>query len=406
MRISAIISEYNPIHNGHVHHIRRTKEITDSDAIICIMSGNYVQRGIPSIIDKWNRTKAALECGADLILELPVIYSLSSAEFFAYGAVSLLSSLGVVNNISFGSEIGEVSFLMKAATVLINEPNDFKIKLKQQLDKGDAYPRARSTALAHYLTITEGYINETLMENLNSSNNILGIEYCKSLIKLNSCIKPYTIKREGSGYNDISLGSTFSSATAIRKYIKDNDGIDELKQHLPEKSFTLIKKLHNDKYPFVFADSMLPFIKYKYFNNKESLLRLPDVSEGLHNRIYDALAKEGNFENLIEAIKSKRYTYTRISRILCQYYVGFDNYDTGEMRKQPSPYCRILGFSKTGMQVLKKIKKNSDIPVYTKLPNFINKTMELDLKATQTYSMLNNTISPNADYLISPIIID
>jgi predicted nucleotidyltransferase len=406
MKISAIISEYNPIHKGHVHHINRTKELADSDAIICIMSGNYVQRGIPAIIDKWNRTKAALECGADLILELPVVYSLSSAEFFAQGAVSLLSSLGVIDSISFGSEIGDINFIMKIANVLLKEPCELKNKLKLNLDKGYAYPKARSLALINYFTEVEGISNNNLSESLNSSNNILGIEYCKSLLKLKSSIKPYTIKREGSTYNDKDLNSIFSSATSIRKYIKDNKSIDELREHMPDKSYELLKGLKNANYPFVFESLMLPFIKYKYFNHKESLISLPDVSEGLHNRVYEGLLNENSYEDLIGKIKSKRYTYTRISRILCQYFVGFDNYPTDELRSQPSPYCRILGFNKEGMKALKHIKKNSSIPVYTKLPRNINSTMKLDIMATQTYSLLNSFISPMDDYLISPIIID
>lgn len=406
MKISAIISEYNPIHKGHVHHIKRTKELADSDAIICIMSGNYVQRGIPAIIDKWNRTKAALECGADLILELPVVYSLSSAEFFAQGAVSLLNSLGVIDSISFGSEIGDINFIMKIANVLLKEPNEFKLKLKLNLDKGYAYPKARGLALIDYFTETLDMSNKNLSESLSSSNNILGIEYCKSLLRLNSSITPYTIKREGSTYNDKDLNNIFSSATSIRKYIKDNKNIDELRNHMPDKSYELLKGLRNADYPFVFESLMLPFIKYKYFNHKESLINLPDVSEGLHNRIYEGLLNENSYEGLIEKIKSKRYTYTRISRILCQYFVGFDNYPTNELRSQPSPYCRILGFNKEGMKVLKHIKKNSSIPVYTKLPRNINSTMKLDIMATQTYSLINSFVSPMDDYLISPIIID
>jgi predicted nucleotidyltransferase len=406
MKIAAIISEYNPIHNGHVHHIKLTKELANSDAIVCIMSGNYVQRGMPAIIDKWNRTKAALECGADLILELPVVYSLSSAEFFAYGAVSLLNSLGVIDSISFGSEIGEIDFIMNIASVLIKEPGEFKVKLKLNLDKGYTYPKARSLALIDYFNEFEGIANKNLSDNLNSSNNILGIEYCKSLLRLNSSIKPYTIKRKGSAYNDMALNSIFSSATSIRKYVKDNESIDELRKHMPDKSYKLLNSLKNADYPFVFEDLMLPFIKYKYFNHKKSLINIPDVSEGLHNRIYEGLLKEDTYGGILERIKSKRYTYTRISRILCQYFVGFDNYPTNELRNQPSPYCRILGFNKAGMKALKHIKKNSSIPVYTKLPKVINTTMELDIMATQTYSLLNGFVSPMDDYLISPIIID
>jgi predicted nucleotidyltransferase len=406
LKISAIVSEYNPLHNGHVYHIKKTRETTNSDAIICIMSGNYVQRGLPAIIDKWNRTRAALECGADLIIELPVIYALSSAEFFSFGAVSLINSLGVVNNLSFGSEIGNIDFIMKIAKVLLDEPFQFKVNLKLYLDKGYAYPRARSLALIDYLSANDELINQNFIEALNSSNNILGIEYCKSLLRLKSTVIPSTIKREGSNYNDELLNDTFSSATSIRKHIKENKSLSELSQHMPFKSFDLITRLYNDGYNFVDENLMLPLIKYKNYSFNGGLTNLPDVSEGIHNRIDEAIIKANDYSSLIEAVKTKRYTYTRISRILCQYFIGFDNYNTAELRTLPCPYSKVLGFNKTGAKVLRQIKENSEIPIYTKLPKTITKTMELDIQATKTYSLLNTFINQNSDYLISPIIID
>jgi predicted nucleotidyltransferase len=405
MNISAIISEYNPLHKGHVYHIEKTKEITDSDAIICIMSGNYVQRGLPALIDKWNRTKTALECGADLVIELPVIYSLSSAEFFSSGAVSLLNSLGVVNNLSFGSEIGDIEFIKQIASVLVKEPLEFKSKLKIHLDNGTPYPKARSMALIEYLTFENSVPNSHMSEALNSSNNILGIEYCKSLLKLNSSIKPLTIRREGGSYNDENLNAVFSSATSIRKYMKEEKNLSLLEQHMPKKSYEMIRSLKEEAYPFVYGDFILPFIKYKAFSVGDGLHNLPDASEGLHNKIYDELSRATGYDELLNNIKSKRYTYTRISRILSQYFIGFENYPTDELRKLNCPYARVLGFNETGMKVLKHMKKNSEIPVYTKLPRKPDKTMELDIKATQTYSILNSFVAPNSDYLVSPIII-
>lgn len=403
MKICAIISEYNPLHNGHIYHINKTKELTNSDAIICIMSGNYVQRGIPAIIDKWNRTKAALKCGADLVIELPVIYSLSSAEFFAFGAVSLLNSLRVVDYLSFGSEIGNINFILDIAKVLNEEPLEFKTLLRSNLNTGSTYPSARSKALIEFLSKEKSYSNLSLSSHLNSSNNILAIEYCKSLIKLNSNIKPITIKREGGSYNSNEFNNKFSSATSIRNFLKENSNIYPLKNHLPFESFLLIDKLKNDNYEFIYEDLMFPYIKYKYFTSNEDITNLPDVSEGIHNRIYKALKKSLDYYSLIENIKSKRYTYTRISRILCQYYIGFENYNTRLLRSLPCPYARILGFNENGIKVLRKIKGNSSIPVYTKLPNNAEDTLALDIQSTKSYSILNKNISPYSDYLISPI---
>ena len=402
MNISAIIAEYNPLHNGHLYHIKKTKELTNSDAIICIMSGNYVQRGIPAIIDKWNRTKIALECGADLVIELPAVYSLSSAEFFSFGAVSLLNSLGVVDSISFGSELGSMDFILKAAQLLLNEPEKFKNELKIYLDKGYTYPFSRSKALIDYFN-HEGYALDDVEAIFNSSNNILAIEYCKSLFKLKSNIKPYTIKREGGSYNSQQLNNIFSSATSIRKFLKENGSVLELDEHIPSKSFNLINSLKSQGYRFVFEDLMLPFIKYKCFAYGENITNLPDASEGIHNRIYKALDKSKTYHDLIDNIKSKRYTYTRISRILCQYYVGFEQYDTKVLRSESCPYARVLGFNETGINILRSMKGNSSIPIYTKIPKNPDSTLKLDLQATKSYSLLNDFVSPYSDYLISPI---
>jgi predicted nucleotidyltransferase len=404
MKISSIIAEYNPLHNGHVYHIQKTKEVTDSDAIICIMSGNYVQRGIPAIIDKWNRTRTALECGADLVIELPVIYSLSSAEFFAQGAVSLLNSLGLVDSICFGSELGDMNFILSIAGLLNTEPEDFKVSLRKYLDEGATFPLARSKALEEYISSNwQSDYNFNLKEVLNSSNNILAIEYCKSLLKLKSSIKPFTIRREGGTYNSQELNNTFSSATSIRKFLKGNSSLHELEFHLPKPSYRTLINLKENNYNFVFEDSMFKYIKYKSFTSPSNINNLPDVSEGLDNKIYKAVKAAESYHELTENVKSKRYTYTRIGRILCQYFIGFENYDTEFLRTIQCPHARVLGFNEVGTNILKALKETSSIPVYNKLPKILTSTLSLDLQATKSYSLLNNSISPSSDYLISPI---
>lgn len=182
MNISGVIVEYNPFHNGHLYHINKTKEFTNCDGIVAVMSGNFVQRGVPSIIDKWNRTKMALLNGVDLVLELPVLYSLSSAEFFALGAVSLLNNIGVVSNLCFGSEVGDINNILEIAKVLYEESNEYKTLLKSHLNNGLSFPTARTEALREYLVYNEKtcfHFNNFL----TSSNNILAIEYCKNLLK-------------------------------------------------------------------------------------------------------------------------------------------------------------------------------------------------------------------------------
>ncbi|MBU3091612.1 nucleotidyltransferase [Clostridium sp. CM028] len=406
MNISGIIVEYNPLHNGHVYHINKTKELTNCDALICVMSGNFTQRGIPSSIDKWTKTKMALNNGVDLVIELPTIYSVSSADFFSFGAVSLLNSLGVVDNICFGSEHGNINDLYNISNILLQEPIEFKSLLKTYLSKGITYPLARSNALYDYLMNSKLDISDLLLDNcLNSPNNILGIEYCKSLIKLKSSITPYTLKREGASYNSDLLHNEFSSATAIRKFLKENGSLIKLAGHIPSSVLTELQNLYSKNYEFTFEDSMFPYIKHKSATSKNSLVNLPDVSEGLDNRIISSLQNSLSYSSALANIKSKRYTYTRISRILCQYFIGFDSFDTKKLRSMPCPYARILGFNSNGKSILKSIKSNSSIPLYTKIPKKCNDTMQLDTQSTRAYSIINSSISHNSDYLISPIII-
>ncbi|MGH4050515.1 MAG: nucleotidyltransferase [Clostridium sp.] len=407
MNISGIIVEYNPLHNGHVYHINKTKEITNSDALICVMSGNFAQRGIPSSIDKWTKTRMALNNGVDLVIELPSIYSISSAEFFSFGAVSLLNSLAVVDNICFGSEHGDINDISTISNLLYEEPHQFKSLLKTYLDAGNGYPVARANALSDYFKNADTNISNLLLSDfLKSSNNILGIEYCKSLIKLNSSISPYTLKREGASYDSNLLGNKFSSASAIRKFLKDNGSLTELEAYVPSSVLYEIQKLYSKNEKFIFEDSMFPYIKYKSACSKNTLVNLPDVSEGLDNRIIKSLQNNNRYSTAIEGIKSKRYTYSRISRILCQYFIGFDNFNTKKLRSMPCPYARILGFNSNGKSILKSIKSNSSIPLYTKIPKKLNDIMRLDIQSTRAYSLLNSNINPNSDYLISPIIID
>ncbi len=408
MKVTGIIVEYNPFHKGHLHHIKKSKALTGSDAIVAVMSGNFVQRGLPAIIDKWNRTKMALMNGVDLVIELPLLYSLSSAEFFASGSISLLNSLGIIDNVCFGSECGDIDILFYIAKILIEEPMNFKIFLKEELNQGFSYPSARSNALLKFLNFSNNieFSCESIKETLNSPNNILGLEYCKKLIKLNSNIEAFTIKREGGDYNSTFLSEKFSSASSIRNYIKENGNVHDLKNHIPENVHNLLLSLNKKNYNFTFEDEMLPYLKYKYILYKNSIEKLPDVSEGIHNRIYKGLENSQTFNDITNYAKTKRYTYTRINRILTQFLIGFENWDTVNLRKNPCPYARVLGFNHTGSKILKEAKQNSTIPIYTKLPKNPIPILNLDIHGTRVYSLLNKSIRANEDYLTSPIIID
>lgn len=407
MNTLGIIAEYNPFHNGHLYHIQRAKEITHSDAVVAVMSGNFVQRGIPALVDKWIRTEMALLNGIDLVLELPVVYSLSSAEFFALGAVSLLNSIGIVNSICFGSESGNISTLKTIAEILEEEPIDFKNYLKTFIDTGASYPSARCNALVQYLKDRDGICPLPLSKIMMSPNNTLGIEYCRSILRLRSNIKPFTILREGSKYNSDILEDSFSSATALRKYFKENKPLHNLYKYVPNNIMELLINLSAQGYSFTFSDYMFSFIRYRLLTalNPNDLLNIPDISEGLENRIYKYIENMSGFDELIEVVKSKRYTYTRISRILCQLFVGFENYDTAALRKKNCPYARVLGFNKRGKELLNEMKTKSQIPFYVKVPRECNDIMKLDIQATRAYSLINRSIDSNSEYIRHPVIL-
>ena len=399
MNITGIITEYNPFHNGHKFHLEESKKQTKSDGTICIMSGNFVQRGGPAIIDKWKRTELALNNGVDLIIELPTFYAVSSAEFFAKGAVSILNSLNIVNNLFFGSEIGDAKALSEIAKVLVSEDERFQNILKENLSLGLTFAKAREKSLIEYLNSSE--INNII----TSSNNILGIEYIKALLKLNSSINPVALKREGSNYNDKSLSQTFSSATSIREVLKNTSNIEDLKNIIPLESYEVFSKLQEQDYRFTFEEEMFKYIKYKIQTNCVNFNNLYEVTEGLDNKIIKEISSSNSLHEFILKIKSKRYTYSKISRILTHIYLGLDNDDFKDIANENNLYVRVLGFNKTGREILSLIKANSSIPLITKVPRFTNNPLlKFDLQATACYSLLNDKVNPFNDYLQSPII--
>lgn len=399
MNITGIITEYNPFHNGHKFHLEESKKQTKSDGTICIMSGNFVQRGGPAIIDKWKRTELALNNGVDLIIELPTFYAVSSAEFFAKGAVSILNSLNIVNNLFFGSEIGDAKALSEIAKVLVSEDERFQNILKENLSLGLTFAKAREKSLIEYLNRSE--INNII----TSSNNILGIEYIKAILKLNSSINPVALKREGSNYNDKSLSQTFSSATSIREVLKNTSNIEDLKNIIPLESYEVFSKLQEQDYRFTFEEEMFKYIKYKIQTNCVNFNNLYEVTEGLDNKIIKEISSSNSLHEFILKIKSKRYTYSKISRILTHIYLGLDNDDFKDIANENNLYVRVLGFNKTGREILSLIKANSSIPLITKVPRFTNNPLlKFDLQATACYSLLNDKVNPFNDYLQRPII--
>ena len=379
MKIVGLIAEYNPFHSGHQYHMEKAREITGADAVIVVMSGNFVQRGAPAIMPKHIRAKAALKSGASVIIELPVCYAAGSAEYFAYGAISLLEKLGCVDIVCFGSECGDIEVLQDLAQMIHDEPEEYKGFLNDYLKRGNSFPLARQKAMKDFLK------SDTADSVLGEPNNILGIEYLKALYRLNSKIKPYTIKRVSSHYHDEILQEHYSSASAIRKVISEQNEFDWNGQ-VPDCCVSLYKENYQLRYP-VSANDFSILLKYKLLQeSKESLTEYLDVSKDLANRILNKLNQFISFEQFCELLKTKETTYSRISRALIHILLDIKASDMKEIE-----YARILGFHTEASDVLSLIKKKARIPLVTKLTTVENlslsakKMLEQDVYAANLY---------------------
>lgn len=375
--VLGIVSEYNPFHNGHLYHLNESKKITNSDYTVAIMSGNFMQRGEPAFIDKWSRTKMAIESGIDLVIELPTIYAISSAENFATGAVKLLDALKIVDFISFGSECNDISVLEDITKVLCSEPADYRTLLSHELSRGISFPKAREKALMMYLNDVRRFANV-----LSSPNNILGIEYLKALRKQKSNIEPISIKRNGSEHNEniISTNSKIASATAIRNTCLSNN-FSILQNVIPKSTYTILEEnIHRGN----FVQGLSTFDKEIIYTLRKmstnEIADLPDVSEGLEFALKTAANSCNSVIELLSMIDSKRYTKTRIQRILLYAILGITKKDM-QISKNITPYIRVLGFNQKGKIMLSEISnKNSKIPLVTSVKKFMDNVPNKNLK--------------------------
>lgn len=372
-KILAVIAEYNPFHNGHLYHLQKSKKMLNPDYSICIMSGNFCERGNTSVIDKWSKAEVAIKCGFDLVIELPTVYSISSAENFAEGALKILNAFGDDVTLSFGSECGNLDVLNSISDVLCNEPKEFTTILSHELSKGLSYPKARENALLIYLNDVRKYANI-----LSNPNNILGIEYIKAIKKLKSNVTPFTVKRIDSGYNSLKIKDRLASATAIRELIKDKKDVKKL---LPLASYNIL--LDNINHGKIVCDISVFEREIIYTLRKmkvQEIANLQDVSEGLENLIKESVNSCNNLEDLISSIKSKRYTRSRIQRILLYSLLNITKKDVQDSYKV-KPYIRVLGVSKNGKILLSQISNNKNkMPIITSVKKFIDTNNNLILK--------------------------
>ncbi len=378
MNIVGLITEYNPFHNGHLYHIKQAISLTNADFCIVVMSGNFVQRGAPAIIDKYSRAEMALKAGADLVLELPIPFACGSAEVFAHAAVSLFNSLGVVTHLCFGSECANDKLLSSLADILCKEPKSFRIALQNSLKKGNSFPKARTEAILSYLKnandesciIDQRNIDKNqIQEILSSPNNILGIEYLKALQRLSSSIHPIVIHRIASSYHSTQIQNEISSATAIRQVLEHTSKEFQLiSKAVPNIVLEKLSKNYGVTMPICSNDfsSLLNYC----FLTETNYSQYAEWTEELSNRVNRIQPTLYSFEDWAMQLKSKNITYTRICRSLIHLITKISKEDM-ELYKQYNYclYARLIGFRKESSPLLSLIKKHTNIPMISKAAN-------------------------------------
>ena len=420
MKVTGIIAEYNPFHNGHRYHLEQARKTTGADYIVVMMSGNFTQRGTPACFDKFTRAKMALENGADLVLELPVCYATSSAETFAEGGVCLLNQTGIVDYLCFGAEpIAQTTLLsennlshptttsttntvseqtakkekasptealsakhfLQTAAFFANEPTEYKAKLKAYLKDGHSFPTARNLAATPFLSETECHL-------LASPNNLLGLEYCKALLRKHSAIQPVPITRSGAGYHDTTISAKgFASASAIRKELlscleTQTPFSDKIALAVPD---SVAKQFQSKPFLYMTEEDFYPLLYYRLLYEDITPNYFLDFSKELTDRFKKATLPL-SYESLVEYLKTKQYTRTRIERALLHVLLQITTTDFQSFRETETGYLRILGFRKEASPLLRTLQNKASVPVITKLSDAKKQL------STDAYTMLSYDI--------------
>ena len=368
MKSIGIIAEYNPFHNGHLYHLNQIKEKYPDHTIILVMSGNFTERGDVSIIDKWKKTEIAQKAGIDLIVELPFPFATQSADYFSYGAITLLEHLKV-EKVVFGSESNNIEDLETIVDCQLNN-EDFDKLVKVYSKFGKNYPTALSLAL-----------KDLTGKEITTPNDLLGISYIKAIKKNNYNIKPETIKRTNL-YHEEELNEEISSATAIRKALKENVDIEK---HVPDFTIPYLKDLH-------FIEDYFTLLKYKILT-EDDLSKYQTVDEGIDQLLKKEISNTSSYEELVTKLKSKRYTYNKITRMLLHILCNFTKEKAHQF--QDISYIRLLGFNEKGRQYLNSIKKDIQVPIISKINRTKDPMLEFEIQTTKIYSLIGQDLTKN-----------
>lgn len=396
MKAVGLVTEYNPFHNGHLYHLNKAMELTGADISVAVMSGDFVQRGEPAVLDKYTRTSMALNSGVNLVVELPVNYAVSSAESFAAGALKVLDYIKA-DSIAFGSESGDIERLSKLAHILCDNEDTLYKEISKCTANGISYAAARQK-------VVEKLTDKDTAAMLTSSNNILAVEYLKAIIKNNYAIKPYTVQRQGDSYNDTDIRSEYASATALRKNLK----ADNISEYIPVKAGLILSSNTNYIYPdditeVLFTRLLDILFASNYDKNVfiENVMQYPDVNKEIAGRLYKSAmdmitrtvpqrseSKDNgvfSFGSLCEHIKTKEVPLSRIKRALVRITLGIDK---KHMKKYSNaPYIRVLGFDKKGQEYLSYIRKTVEVPLITKTADYKEMLLD-DIHAANIYNMI------------------
>ncbi len=353
MKKVGIICEYNPFHNGHIYHIQKIKELYPDSMIILIMSTSFTMRGEISILNKWDKTSIALSHGIDLVIELPTFYSTNSSDTFAEGAIKILNYLDC-DYLVFGSESNDIDNLLEMANTQLNN-KEYDTLVKEYLDKGNNYPTSMSKAL-----------NDLSNKTINLPNDLLGLSYVKEIVKQKSKIIPISILRTNDYHTE--------GATSIRKMINDNQDIKDL---VPKETFDKVIK-------YDIYDKYFSLLKYKILSDMNNLSDYLDVDEGLDNLIRKNIIKVNSYDELIEKIKTKRYTYNRLNRMFIHILLNIKKTDVKKLKD--IKYIRILGFSKLGKKYIKELRNNINIPLITNYSDINDSNLDFELYVTNIYN--------------------
>lgn len=387
MKVVGIVAEYNPFHNGHKYQMDKIKKETGADYVIIAMSGNFLQRGVPALCDKFIRTEMALQCGADLVIEIPTLWSTASAEYYAHAGVALLAATGVVTHIAFGAETDDLASLLEVSSILKEEPDVYRAVLANSIRSGNAFPVARKNALT---TSLPHFTEEKLNELLNNPNNILALEYLKAMP---DSIQPILIKREGAGYHNTEIDTELPSASAIREAVFGDAELEAVSNAMPKEAFALLKNAYKCN-QLMTTNDFSESLGYCLLSQLHTgFASYADCNQDLSNKIKNALNDYVYFEDFIDTLKTKDMTYTRVNRCLLHILLGIKQADYTIGRAIGlAPYLRILGFKNESSNILSKIKRQSETPIISKaadastlLDYETNKFFDKDVFASNLY---------------------